>query len=194
MSDFMPAPHNCFRFEFRTIGDQISLFEHLKRVLMMVDAMLEPRNSKRPLFGRIFQPLIDALRDTDMNTRLDFLPIDFIVRKCNYMVMEWGKLQQREQRVPPLRGILGTHRSRPHRPGSRMAILLRNQPLISRQNQIPGKHFVPAPTDDPSAKRQRVNLTTPAAGNNAAAKARQVESTGRRNNSRLRVPRHRLQS
>jgi hypothetical protein len=124
-----------------------------------------------------------------MNTRLDFLPIDFIVRKCNYMVMEWSNLQQREQR-----GILGTHRSRPHRPGSRMAILWRNQPLISRQNQIPGKHFVPAPTDDPGAKRQRVNPTTPAAGNNAAAKARQVESTGRKNNSRLRVPRHRLQS
>ncbi len=54
--------------------------------------MLEPRNSKRPLFGRIFQPLIDALWDTDMNTRLDFLPIDFMVRKCNYMVMEWSKL------------------------------------------------------------------------------------------------------
>ena len=54
--------------------------------------MLEPRNSKRPLFGRIFQPLIDALRDTHINTRLDFLPIDFIVRKCNHMVMEWSKL------------------------------------------------------------------------------------------------------
>ena len=70
MSDFMPAPKNGSRFEFRTIAEMISAFEHLKRVLMGV--MLEPRNSKRPLFGRIFQPLIDALRDTDMNTRLDF--------------------------------------------------------------------------------------------------------------------------
>ena len=94
MSDFMPAPKNGSRFEFRTIVEMISAFEHLKRVLMGV--MLEPRNSKRPLFGRIFQPLIDALRDTDMNTRLDFLPIDFIVRKCNHMVMEWSKLYSNE--------------------------------------------------------------------------------------------------
>ena len=84
MSDFMPAPQNGSRFKFRTIAEQVSAFEHLKRVLMGV--MLEPRNSKRPLFERIFQSLIDALRDTGMNTRLDFLPIDFIVRrKCNHM-------------------------------------------------------------------------------------------------------------
>ena len=76
MSDFMPAPKNGSSFEFRTIAELISAFEHLKRVLTGV--MLEPKNSKRPLFGRIFQPLIDALRDTDMNTRLDFLPIDFM--------------------------------------------------------------------------------------------------------------------
>ena len=102
MSDFMPAPKNGSRFEFRTIAEQVSAFEHLKRVLMGV--MLEPRNSKRPLFGRIFQPLIDALRDTDMNTRLDFLPIDFIVRKCNHMIMEWSKLNSNEnkQRAPPI--------------------------------------------------------------------------------------------
>jgi hypothetical protein len=55
--------------------------------------MLEPRNSKRPLFGRIFQPLIDALRDTDLNTRL---PFDFMVQKCNHMVMEWSKLYSNE--------------------------------------------------------------------------------------------------
>lgn len=70
----------------------INSFDHLKRVLMGV--MLEPRsNSKRPLFGKIFQPPIDALRDTDINTtRLDYLQIDYIVRKCNNMIMEWSKL------------------------------------------------------------------------------------------------------
>jgi hypothetical protein len=57
-------------------------------------AMLEPRsNSKRPLFDKIFQPPIDALRDTDINTtRLDYLQIDYIVRKCNNMIVEWSKL------------------------------------------------------------------------------------------------------
>ena len=32
MSDFMPAPKNGSRFEFRTIAEQVSAFEHLKRV------------------------------------------------------------------------------------------------------------------------------------------------------------------
>jgi len=41
MSDFMPAPKNGSRFEFRTIAELISAFEHLKRVLMGV--MLEPQ-------------------------------------------------------------------------------------------------------------------------------------------------------
>jgi len=31
-----------------------------------------------------------------MNTRLDFLPTDFLVRKCNHMVMEWSKLYSNE--------------------------------------------------------------------------------------------------
>ena len=57
MSDFMQAPQNWSRFEFQTIVEHVSAFEHLKRVLMGV--MLEPRNSKRPLFGKIFQPVID---------------------------------------------------------------------------------------------------------------------------------------
>jgi hypothetical protein len=59
MSDFMPAPKNGSRFEFRTIAEQASAFEHFKRVLMM-GVMLEPRNRKRPLFGKIFKPVIDA--------------------------------------------------------------------------------------------------------------------------------------
>ena len=47
----------------------------------------------------------------------------------------------------------------------------RDQPLIPRQNQIPGKHFIAAQTDDYNSKKQRVNPTTPPTGGNAAAKS-----------------------
>jgi hypothetical protein len=139
MSDLMPAPQNGSRFEFRTIAEQVSAFEHLKRVLMGV--MLEPRNSKRPLFVRIFQPLIDALPDTDMNTRLDFLPIDLIVRKCNHMVMEWSsKLYSNENNEHlPYEDFLALNEAALTIPVTEWLYLGRDQPLIPRQNQIPGK-------------------------------------------------------
>ena len=53
----------------------------MRRVLMNVT--LEPKDSKQPLFGKIFNPPIDALSDTDYETRLDLLPIDFVVNKLN---------------------------------------------------------------------------------------------------------------
>ena len=133
--------------------------------------MLEPQNSKRPLFGRIFQPLIDALRDTDMNTCLDFLPIDFIVRKCNHMVMEWSKLYSNENNeLLPYEDFLALNEAALTIPVTEWLYLGRNQPLIPRQNQIPGKHFVELQTDDQNSKKQRVNATTSTAGGNAAAK------------------------
>ena len=169
ISDFMPAPKNGSRFEFRNIAELISAFEHLKRVLMGV--MLEPRNSKRPLFGRIFQPLIDALRDTDMNTRLDFLPIDFMVRKCNHMVMEWSKLYSNESNEHlPYEDFLALNESALTIPVTEWLYLGRNQPLIPRQNQIPGKHFAESQSDDQHSKKQRVNPAISTAGGNAAAK------------------------
>ncbi len=169
MSNFIPVPKNGSRFEFRTIAEQFSAFEHLKRVLMGV--MLEPRSSKRPLFGRIFQPLIDALRDTDMNTRLGFLPIVFIVRKCNHMVMEWSKLYSNDNNEHlPYEDFLALNEAALTIPVTEWLYLGRNQPLIPRQNQIPGKHFVESQTDDYNSKKQRVNPTTPTAGGNAAPK------------------------
>jgi len=123
--------------------------------------MLKPRNSKRPLFGRIFQPLINALRDTDMNTRLDFLPIDFIVRKCNHMVMEWSKLYSNENNEHFLyEDFLALNEVALTIPVTEWLYPGRNQPLIPRQHQIPGNH----------SKKQRVNPTTPTACGNAAAK------------------------
>ena len=134
--------------------------------------MLEPRNSKRPLFERIFQPLIDALSDTDMNTRLDFLPINFIVRKYNHMVMEWSKLYSNEnnERLLPYEDFLALNEAALTIPVTEWLYLGRNQPLIPRQNQIPGKHFVEAQADDYNSKKQRMNPTTPTTGGNAAAK------------------------
>ena len=133
--------------------------------------MLKPRNSKRPLFGRIFQPLIDALRDTDMNTRLDFLPIDFIVRKCNHMVMEWSKLYNNENNeLLPYEDFLALNEAALTIPVTEWLYLGRNQPLIPRQNQIPGKHFAESQSDDHNSKKQRVNPATSTAGGNAAAK------------------------
>ena len=79
--------------------------------------MLESCNSKRPLFGRILQPLIDTIRDTDMNSRLDFLSIDFIVRRCNHMVMEWSKLYSNENNE---RGLSGAQRSCTYNPSHRV--------------------------------------------------------------------------
>ena len=156
MSDFMPAPPNGSRFESYPIAEQVSAFEHLKRVLMGV--MREPRNSKRPLFGRIFQPMIDALRNTDMNNRLDFLQIDFIVRKCNHMVMEWSKLYSNESNEHLLyEDFLALNEAALTIPVTEWLYLGRNQPLIPRKNQIPEKHFVAAPVDDHNLKKQRVN-------------------------------------
>ena len=133
--------------------------------------MLEPRNSKRPLFGRIFQPLIDALRDTDMNTRLDFLSIDFMVRKCNHMVMEWSKLHSNENNEHlPYEVFLAFNESALTIPVTEWLYLGRNQPLIPRQNQIPGKHFAESQSDDHHSKKQRVNPAIFTAGGNAAAK------------------------
>jgi hypothetical protein len=161
MSDFMPAPQNGSRFEFQTIAEHVSAFEHLKRVLKGV--MIEPRNSKRPLFGKIFQSLIDALRDTDMNTRLDFLPIDFIVRKCNHIVIEWSKLYSNENNEHlPYEEFLVLNEAA-------LTIPVTEWLYIGR-NQIPGKHFVAAPVDDHHKKKQRVNPNTPTTGGGAAAK------------------------
>ena len=129
--------------------------------------MLEPRNSKRPLFGRIFQPLIDALRDTDMNTRLDFLPIDFIVRKCNHMVMEWSKLYSNKNNEHlQYEDVLALNEAALKIPVTEWLYLGRNKPAVNS----PGKHFVEAQADDYNSKKQRVNPTTPTAGGNAAAK------------------------
>ena len=126
--------------------------------------MLEPCNSKRPLLGRFFQPLIDALRDMDMNTHLDFLPIDSIVRKCNHMVMEWSKLYSNENNEHlPCEDFLALNKAA-------LTIPVTEQPLILRQNQFPEKHFVAAQADDYNSKKQRVNPTTPITGKNAAAK------------------------
>ena len=167
MSDFMPAPKNGSRFKFQTIAEKVSAFEHLKRVLMGV--MLAPRNSKRPLFGKIFQPLIDALRDTDKNTRLDFLPIDFILRKCNHMVMKWSKLYSNENNEHlPYEDFLALNEAALTIPVTEWLLYLgRNQPFIPCENQIPEKH-VAAPVDDHHSKKQRVNPNTPATGTAAA--------------------------
>ena len=167
LSDFMPAPHNGARFEFRTIRDQVKAFEHLKRVLMGV--MLEPRNSKRPLFGRIFQPAIDALSDTDITSRLDYLPIDFIVRRCNNMVVEWSKLYSNENNEHlPYEEFLALNEKALSIPVQEWLILGRTQPVIPRQTQIPGKHSLPAAADEPY-KRQRGNQPKYAQDNNSAA-------------------------
>ena len=45
-----------------------------------------------------------------------------------------------------------------------------NQPLIPRQNQIPGKHFTESQTEDYNSKKQRVNPATPAASGNVGTK------------------------
>jgi hypothetical protein len=107
-----------------------------------------------------------------MNTRLDFLPIDFIVREYNHMVMEWSELYSNENNEHlSYEDFLTLNEAALTIPVAEWLYLGLNQPLIPRQNQIPGKHFVSAPTDDPGAKRQRVNPTTPAAGGNAVAKS-----------------------
>ena len=98
---------------------------------------------------------------------MDFLPIDLIVR--NHMVMEWSKLYSNENNEHfPHEDFLALNEAALTIPVAESLFLGRNQPLILRQNKIPGKHFVPAPADDPGAKKQRVNPTTPAAGNNNA--------------------------
>ena len=138
--------------------------------------MLEPRNSKRPLFGRIFQPLIDALRDTDMNTRLDFLPIDFIVRKCNHMVMEWSKLYSNENNEHlPYEDFLALNEAA-------LTIPVMNGYTTSDATS----HLSPDKTRSrENTSSTRRPTTTSTAGGNAAAKggAREV-LTGRKSNSR----------
>ena len=105
-----------------------------------------------------------------MNTRLDFLPIDFMVRKCNHMVMEWSKLYTNEANEHlPYEEFLALNESALTIPVTEWLYLGRNQPLIPRQNQIPGKHFAEAQSDDHQSKKQRVNPATSNAGGTATA-------------------------
>ena len=100
-----------------------------------------------------------------MNTRLDFLPTDFLVRKCNHMVMEWSKLYSNENNEHlPYEDFLALNENALTIPVTEWLYLGRNQPLIPRQNQIPGKHFAEAQSDDHQSKKQRVNPATSTAG------------------------------
>ena len=76
--------------------------------------------------------------------------------------MEWSKLYSNENNEHfPNEDFLALNEAALTIPVAESLFLGRNQPLILRQNKIPGKHFVPAPADDPDAKKQRVNPTTP---------------------------------
>jgi len=137
MSDFMPAPKNGSRFEFRTIAEMISAFEHLKRVLMGV--MLEPRNSKRPLFGRIFQPLIDALRVDGYEHPLGLLSYLSTSLYESATIWQWNgrsKLYSNENNEHlPYEDFLALNEAALTIPVTEWLYLGRNQPLIPRQNK-----------------------------------------------------------
>ena len=85
--------------------------------------------------------------------------------------MEWSKLYSNENNEHlPYEDFLALNEAALTIPVTEWLYLGRNQPLIPRQNQIPGKHFVQSQTDDYNSKKQHVNPNTPAAGGNAGAK------------------------
>jgi hypothetical protein len=172
LSDFMPAPQNGARFEFRNVQELAKALENMKRVYMGV--MMEPKNSPRPLFGRIFQPPIDALTDTDMNSRLDFLPIDFVTRRSNHMVVKWSKLYSNETNEHrPYDEFLAMNEAALTIPVQEWLLQGKTQPVIPRQTQIPGKHYVPFTAHDNGSKKPRGggHQGYPAANNGKHGKA-----------------------
>ena len=72
-----------------------------------------------------------------MNTHMDFLPIDFIVRKCNYIVMEWSKLYSNENNEHlPYEDFLALNEAALTIPVAEWLYLGLNQRLIPREEEI----------------------------------------------------------
>ena len=85
--------------------------------------------------------------------------------------MEWSKLYSNENNEHlPYEDFLALNEAALTIPVTEWLYLGRNQPLIPRQNQIPGKHFVDSQTDYHNFKKQRVNPTTSTTGGNPVAK------------------------
>ena len=85
---------NGIRPEFHGAFHIAEAYEHMQRTYCGV--MMEDNASKHPHFKAVFRRPIDALRELDLGMRLDHLPPNYLVWKCNQMNLVWAQQYRSE--------------------------------------------------------------------------------------------------
>jgi len=93
LAAFMEQP-NGHRPEFQGAFHIAAAYENMQRTYCSV--MMEDRNVLHPHFRVIFRGPIDALREINLNHKLDNLPPNYLVWKCNQMNLQWAAQYRNE--------------------------------------------------------------------------------------------------
>eukprot|EP01036_Dinobryon_divergens_P027378 gene27378-36145_t len=93
LAAFMEQP-NGHRPEFHGAFHIAETYENMQRTYCSV--MMEDRNALHPHFRAIFRGPIDALREINRNHKLDNLPPNYLVWKCNQMNLQWAAQYRNE--------------------------------------------------------------------------------------------------
>ena len=93
LAAFMEQP-NGHRPEFHGAFHIAEAYENMQRTYCSV--MMEDRNALHPHFRAIFRGPIDALREINLNHKLDNLPPNYLVWKCNQMNLQWAAQYRNE--------------------------------------------------------------------------------------------------
>ncbi len=93
LAAFMEQPQG-HRPEFHGAFHIAEAYENMQRTYCSV--MMEDRNAPHPHFRTIFRGPIDALREINLNHKLDNLPPNYLVWKCNQMNLQWAALYRSE--------------------------------------------------------------------------------------------------
>ena len=93
LAAFMEQP-NGYRPELQGAFHIAEAYENMQRTYCSV--MMEDRNALHPHFRTIFRGPIDALREINLNHKLDNLPPNYLVWKCNQMNLQWAAQYRNE--------------------------------------------------------------------------------------------------
>jgi hypothetical protein len=93
LAAFMEQP-NGHRPEFQGAFHIAAAYENMQRTYCSV--MMEDRNVLHPHFRVIFRGPIDALREINLHHKLDNLPPNYLVWKCNQMNLQWAAQYRNE--------------------------------------------------------------------------------------------------
>jgi hypothetical protein len=85
---------NGHRPEFQGAFHIAAAYENMQRTYCSV--MMEDRNALHPHFRVIFRGPIDVLREINLHHKLDNLPPNYLVWKCNQMNLQWAAQYRNE--------------------------------------------------------------------------------------------------